>query len=287
MLPYAPNTGMSDGTEGGAMAVEADEQELETALSRTEADAEATLKAANAVVTAVKRVRTAAHAGNLRDLRTTLANAEQAAAALQEQVRTAKAGWDFDEQAYFADGAFTRELLATAQQMNVRIYEQDELLYSYPSLIRVLPAERAVRIDKTRERRLRPSVLVAHLRDLQQRPPRFKPEAFLESLYTAYKIKVEQTKGKDGLALDNVVIRLRDLYDLLTLLPGETREYTLQEFARDFYLLDQSGQNTTRDGAVLFPSGATGTRGRGGAIRVITQRGEEKVYYGVAFSRPR
>lgn len=266
------------------MTDENGEQSLEGALAKTEGDADSAFKAASAVVSALKRVRTAAHAGNLRDLRTTMVTAQQALAALQQQVTATKEGWSFDEQSYFADGAFTRELLATANRMNVRIYEQDELIYSYPSLIRVLPNDRAVTIDKTRERRLRPSVLVAHLNDLQQRPPRFRPGAFLEALFEAYKIRVQQDKGKAGLERGDVV-RLRDIYSVLTLLPGQTREYTLQEFARDFYLLDQSGENTTKDGFMMFPSGATGTRPRSGSLRVITQRGEEKVYYGISFSR--
>ena len=262
----------------------ADEQEqaLEAALARTEADADAVLKVASTATKALKRFHTAAHVGNLRDLRTTISAAEQAIDALRRQFDTAKAGWDFDEQAYFANGAFLREVLETARRMNVRVYEQDELLYSYPSLIRVVPNDRAVLIDKTRERRLRPSVLVAHLRDLQQRPPRFRDADFLEALYEAYKVKVAQDKGKDQIA-QGPVVRLRDIYHLLTLLPGRSKEYTIQEFVRDRYLLDQSGVNRTKDGAAMYSADSSGTRPSAGSIRVVTQRGEEKVYYGISF----
>lgn len=260
------------------------EQSLEQALARTEADADAAFKAANTVATALKKHRTAARVGNLRDLYATIATAEQALAALQQQVEVAKEGWDFDEQTYFANGAYVQELLATARRLNVQLFEQDDVLYSYPSLIRILPNDRAVTIDKQRERRLRPSVLVAHLKDLQQRPARFKAADFLESLYQAYKIKVVVDKGRAGLERGDVV-RLRDLYTVLTLLPGETREYTLQEFTRDFYLLDQSDARETRDGMGMYPTASTATRGatRPGTLKVITQRGEEKLYYGLSF----
>lgn len=265
------------------MPEEEREQSLERALAQTEADAEAALKAASTLATALKKYRTAAHVGNLRDLRSTIATAEQALAALQQQVEVAKEGWDFDEQAYFANGAFAQELLATARRANLQVYEQDDLLYSYPALIRVLPGDRAVTIDKKRERRLRPSVLVAHLKDLQRRPARFKADEFLEALYNAYKIKVVEDKGKEGLANGDLV-RLRDLYTMLTLLPGQTRLYTLQEFARDFYLLDQSDAHVTKDGWGMYPSASTATRGtKPGTLKVITQRGEEKLYYGLAF----
>lgn len=265
------------------MAGEDGDQGLEQALAGTEADAEASVKAANTVTSALKKYRTAAHVGNLRDLRATIATAEQALTALQQQVEVVKEGWQFDEQAYFANGAFAQELLATAQRMNVLLFEQDELLYSYPSLIRILPNERAVTIDKKRERRLRPSVLVTHLKNLQQRPARFKPQEFLEALAEAYRTKVLADKGRQGWE-NHAVVRLRDLYKVLTMLPGQAREYTLQEFARDFYLLDQSGENRTKDGLVLYPSAATGTKGpKPGTLKVITQRGEEKLYFGLSF----
>ena len=256
---------------------------LEQALARTGADTEASLRAAAAVVAALKRCRGAARDGNLRDLRTALEAVEQAAAALQQQAQATRAGWDFDEDAYFAGRGYLDEVLATAQRMGVAIYERDDRLYCYPSLVRVLPNERAVQIDKTRERRLRPSVLVTHLRDLQRRPPKFRPEAFLQSIYDAYETlaAAERQKGKGGGAR---VIRLLDIYGLLTLLPGQSREYSRQEFARDLYLLDQSGVTETRRGRMLSFEASTGTRAATGTITVITQSGQEKRYYGIAFT---
>lgn len=253
---------------------------LEQALARTEADAETIVKAANAVTSAAKRFRTAAHVGNLRDLRAAMGTAEQASDALRRELAAAREGWDFDEDAYFGGTAFTRELLETAARMNVRLYEQDERLYSYPSLIRVLPNDRAVMIDKTRERRVRPSVLVSQLRDLQKKPARFRPEAFLEALCSAYE---RLAAGRGGMG---TVVRLLEIYDLLTLLPGQSREYSRQEFARDIYLFDQSGVTVTRKGyRVRFPA-STGTKVAAGTVRVVTQDGQEKVYYGISFTPP-
>ena len=65
------------------------------------------------------------------------------------------------------------------------------------------------------------------------------------------------------------------------------RDAALQEFARDFYLLDQSGVHETKDGMSLYPTAATGTKGtRSGSLRVVTQRGEEKLYYGLTCRSP-
>ena len=137
------------------------------------------------------------------------------------------------------DGAYTRELLETAARVRVAMFEQDERLYCYPSLVQVLPAERMLLIDRARERRLRPSIVVEHLRTLQERSPRFRPEAFLETLFKAYRA-LAQRHGSAALERGPVE-RLAEVYELLTLLPGQSREYSRQEFARDLYLLDRSG----------------------------------------------
>ena len=48
------------------------------------------------------------------------------------------------------------------------------------------------------------------------------------------------------------------IYELLTLQPGAAREYSRQEFARDLYLLDQSGVATVRSGATVSFHAARG-----------------------------
>jgi hypothetical protein len=265
--------------EDGDLVTDDGRLSLETALAATELDADAALKAAAAAVAAVKRVRTAAHVGNLRDLLPAITAAEEALARLEQRLAATRAGWDFDEETYFGSGQFQRELLETAAQMNVRIYEQDERLYAYPALVRVLPDERMVTIDRARERRLRPKVLAAHLQDLQRRPPRFKPEAFLNTLHSAWQAVTARGDGPR----DGRVAKLLDVYALLTLLPGAQRDYSRQEFARDIYLLDQSGETHTRSGATLSFPASSGTRSAAGTLRVVTERGEEKVYYGITF----
>jgi hypothetical protein len=258
-------------------------EHLEAALQQTETDADASLRAAAAVTRSLKRFRLVVHDGNLRELKAALSAVEQSVGALQQQVAATTERWDFDETSYFASGAYTRELLETAARMQVAIFEQDERLYCYPSLVRVLPAERTVLIDRTRERRLRPSIVIEHLRTLQERPPRFRPEAFLEALFSAYRV-LAQRHGSGALQRAPVE-RLMQVYDLLTLLPGQSREYSRQEFARDIYLLDRSGITDTRDGFVVSFPASTGTRSASGLITAITETGQERRYWGIAFTR--
>ena len=258
------------------------EGSLEKALAKTESDADAAFKAATTTVSSLKKFRAAAHSGDLRELRKTIEAADQAITALRQQFANAKEGWDFDEEAYLSGRNFLSEILETAGQMGVKIFEQDDRLYCYPFLIRILPKERSVLIDKVREKRLRPSVLISHLKDLQNKPVRFKPETFLECLFAAYRQAVA-ARGKD-LFGTGVVVKLREIHELLTLLPGQSKEYSLQEFARDIYLLDQSHVNRTKNGQIVSFPASTGTRSATNTITVITQSGHEKKYYGIAFA---
>ncbi len=257
-----------------------DEQNLEQALSKTEADAAATLKAADAVRGSLRRFLGAAKVGNLRDLHSSIESAERAMVLLRQQFANAKEGWNFDEEGYFANGLYSKELIATGQRMDVRIFERDERLYCYPALIRVSSNEKGVFVDKKIERRIRPSVLATRLKEMQRRPAHFRPEPFLAALFEAY-AKAVAMRGKDMLQMAPVV-PLMDIYELFTMLPGQTREYSGQEFARDIYLLHRSGVDTARTGAkVNFPI-SRGVRGR--TLTVIDEAGEERRYYGITFA---
>ncbi len=256
---------------------------FEAALQQTEGDAEAGLKAAAAVTKSLKRFRQLVHEGNLRDVAAALIAVDQSVAALREQVATTAERWTFDETSYFATGAYTRELLETATRMGVPMFEQDDRLYCYPSLLRVLPAERTILINRIRERRLRPSVVVEHLRALHERPARFRTDAFLSALFKAYRVLVR--RHGSGALEHGPVERLVEVYDLLTLLPGQSRDYSRPEFARDLYLLDRSGTTRTSDGFVVSFPASTGTRSPGAVITAITETGQEQRYWGIAFSK--
>jgi len=257
---------------------------LESALTSLEQDVEATARAATAAVRAIRALQKAVKQGELRKLNSNIAAAAQAMRALSQQFANAEKGWAFDAEGYLSGGAFAQELIESARKQGVRIVEQDERLYCYPSLIRILPGEQSVRIDKAREGRLRPSVLVAHLKEIQQHPPRFRPEAFLEGLYEAYRrLNSQQKRSLPGTSR---VIRLLQIYEMLTILPGMSREYTKAEFARDVYLLDRSGVTKTRSGAIVEFPASTGTKTPSATISVITENGRQKTYYGISFESP-
>jgi hypothetical protein len=268
-------------TESGEDMESNDQLNLEQALAKTEADAAATLKAAKALISSLNKFHGAAKTGNLRELRSSIEAGERAMAGLRQQFANAREGWTFDEEGYFANGLYSQEVVATGQQMGVRIFTRDERLYCYPALIRVSSNEKVVFIDKKRENCIRPSVLVTRLKELQRKPPRFRPEAFLAVLFEAYS-NVVARRSKEDLVQTAPVVPLVDIYELLTLFPGLSREYSKQEFARDIYLLHRSGVDTTRNEArVSFPI-SRGVQSK--TLSVIDETGEEKRYYGICFT---
>ena len=245
-------------------------QGLETALAAAQDDTEAATKSAVALTRELKKTRASAVTGQLRDLAKTLAQAEQLAAELAEQISRARAAYDVDESDLLASGADTKELLAAAAEAGLSMFEEDGRLLCYPSLIRILPGDASIEIDRRKERRIRPSVVVERLASAQQAGPRFKAEPFLASLVAAYDLVVAK-QGKDG----GAIVKLEDVYRVLTLLPGQ------QEFARDLYLLDLSGF-TDHIGRTMRWAASTGTR-QAGVLTTVARSGQQQRYWGIAF----
>lgn len=153
----------------------AERQGLEAALAAAQDNAETLTKTAATVVRELKKARASALAGQVRELRRALTQAESLAGDLAEQVARARSSYDIDEGELLASGAYTKELLAAAADADLSMFEEDDLLLCYPSLVRVLPGELAIEIDCRRERRLRPSVLVEMLSKAQQAGPDSSP----------------------------------------------------------------------------------------------------------------
>src|SRR5260370_35975360 len=106
-----------------------------------------------------------------------------------------------------------------APERGVAMFEEDERLLCYPSIVRVVPGDSVVEVDRRRERRLRPSFLIGLLAAVQQRPPKFRAEQFLESLAGGYGLVVAQAgKKPDSFA------RLTEIWTGLALHPGKWKE---------------------------------------------------------------
>ncbi len=258
------------------------QRDLEQTLAKIERDSDLLVKSVTEAAAAVKKIRTAASVGDFQKLRLALEEANQAASRFQKGLESTNQSWEFDEVAYLSGAEFQQDLLAMAEQLGVDLIEHEGTLCAYPALVRVHPHDRAVSIDRVRETRLRPSLLIKRLKDLQTRPHRFKPHEFLTILYSAYSIAVG-IRGKHLLGT-GLVIPLMEIYELLTMLPRQSFEYTRQEFARDLYFLDKSGVAQTKKGHHLHFHASTGIKDATKTLSVITQGGRLRTYYGTSFT---
>ncbi|MGH9063921.1 MAG: hypothetical protein ACRD0L_08155 [Acidimicrobiales bacterium] len=254
---------------------------LEHALGAVEEEAEAALRPLVAATKQARRAKSAAAVGQVREL----AQALDAAVALADQAleaaRELRAGWRFDVPQWFASGEYTKELLAAAAEAGLGPIEEDQRILCYPAVVEVQASEASVAIDKKKDRRVRPSVVVSHLASLRERSSKLKEAAFIESLAAAYDLLVAAKGRRPG-----VPVKLVEVHRVLTLRPGAAREYTKQELARDLYLLDQSGVVHVKDGRrMTLPASAT-TRATGAVLTTVTRRGQAKVYAAIAFVEP-
>ena len=170
---------MNDGeTPGPAPALEDILAAWDEQLAGLERQAGATLRA-------TKRLRKTAHEGAIASFPTAVADLQKNAAELHASLCQVAAP-DIDLPGAFADGRFLAELAAAAAALNVTLVQRDARVSVYPLALRLEPRAQGVRIGRRLERRIRPSFLARHLRELQQRPNRFNARQFLDRLFRAY-----------------------------------------------------------------------------------------------------
>ena len=228
---------------------------------------------------ALQKLQKAIANGNVRDAEK-LRIVAQSAAELAAQRAAACPPLVFDAAEYLsAEGAFIPELQAAAERAGVKLYVREGLIFSYPVLLYAEPELAAVRIDKRLEVNMHPDVLAAQLKKLQSREPKSRPERFIEALFDAYEL-VRAKRGIDAY----IDLPLTQLYEVLTLLPGSNKEYTLLDFTRDLYFLDASDIKQTKKGVRMYLTASTVGKERSGKILKFVKRdGSQQDYAAIKF----
>jgi len=254
---------------------------FERGFADVERAAAAAAKVCGTLVTLAKQMQKAALDGDIIKIRKMSERLAAALDATRQEVANARSAWPFTpetEEAYLRDG-FEQEFLDAAETERLQIRRQDERLVVFPSVLRILPAERAVRIDRNRLTAVRPSKLVSVLKANQTKKPKFASERFLEALYRAYRLLT----GKDGMGL---TIPLYRLYEAFTLPPGAGAEYSRSDFGRDLFLLDRSGLTQTKSGVKFSLPASTGVKGAKAktTFLFVAPDGGTVTYYGIRFT---
>ena len=258
---------------------------FERAFDDVTSSCDEALTATQAVLKQLRDLRKASQVGNIGALKRTQARLAQALKDVAEPVNRAADAWSFDDEQevqYFRDG-YADELRKVASEKGLNVIERDGQLISHPSIVRILPSERAVRIDRKKVSTIRPSHLTGILLKSQKNPVRSRPQPFLEALYRVYTALTRESTTRMIGGANAPVIPLASVYDLFVSLPGVRREYTTTDFARDLYQLDTSGIRTTRSGAVVSFPASTGARSARNLFTFVGPDGHEIKYYGIRF----
>lgn len=146
---------------------------FEVGFADTERAATVATKTVATLAAALKQLQRAAVDGDLSKMRRA---SERLAALLEstrQEVANARAAWPFTpeaEEAYLRT-SYAREIIEAAKPEGLKTQQRDEGLVVFPSILRSLPAEHAVRIDRKKVQAIRPSRLVKALKAIQTRKP--------------------------------------------------------------------------------------------------------------------
>lgn len=253
---------------------------FEEGFAEVEKAAAAAEKASKSLAATCKALVRAAQEGDLAAIAKNARKIGDAAQIAAQEATNARSAWTFSSEAEedFLRHHYAGELLAAAEAAGLKMQPRDGLLLCYPFIIRVLPAERAVRINKNRVSGLRPSRLAAKLKADQNRKSRAAVQPFLEALYNAYQLVCEGHRGGGSVPLGRI-------YRAFTMLPGSAYDYSKDDFARDLLSLDRSGITQTRSGARLSLPASTGTKTPANTFVCVAPDGEVVTYYAIRFSQ--
>jgi hypothetical protein len=226
---------------------------------------------------AAAQLASALQRGEMRStekLRQNVTNSVAESAAVAEAITPI----EFDSAEYLKpDGAFFEELLRAAEEIGVTLFERDGTVFCFPVLLRTDINDLQLKIDKSKFPAIRPSVVAKHLKALQQKEAKSKPEAFISLLAKAYPYVLGLANLPDGSD-----VKLSAIYGLLSLMPEIKSGYSPLDFTRDLYFLDISGIVQTKNLSMSL-SASTATRESKDSLRFVDRDGREKVYSSVRF----
>jgi hypothetical protein len=251
---------------------------FEQALSTLENSVVEAAKSADLLSKALRRLLSAVRSGNVQQIEKSLSMLPSLGDEAQAAATDLATRWQFDTRAHL-EGGYLAELLDEAAQAGLTLFERDGRIFAFPLMLRLLPADTAIRIAQTTARDIRPKEVVRKLKVLQDRPQRLNEQRFLELIHRAYQRlaagdwrRIERGSGP--------AVLLSEIHEVLTLLPGS--EYAIEEFGRDLLLLDRQPMLRTRDGSGFRFTGSTLGR-TAKKIVIYDEAGNTREFVAIAF----
>lgn len=162
-----------------------------------------TVKSAAEVSKHARALEKAAKEGNITAAKRAQQGMNEALNALRQEDANSIESWPFgaEEEQQYLNESYSQELRAVAAGKGLDIYERDGRMIAHPSVVRVLPGQRAVTIDRKQVSTIRPSRLIDILLENQRRGHAFGLRGSL-SPCTGYLRRLPRRRARTGLLQD-------------------------------------------------------------------------------------
>ena len=206
------------------------------------------------MVNAVRRMETAGDEGNLEALQQALARYGELLDRQQETLQVLLEKMPaFNLQSYLQE-EFHRGFLDALAAESLAVEAEYPVYEILPFKVRVLPEKEMLTINDRVHRSLRPRVLAGYLKKSIDRlnTSSFDAQRFLQSLALAYDTEMAKQIVKTKIEVSEQEVLLKDVYNTLTPLPRQKRDYPAQFFAFDLHRVLKSGLMNIPDGRRLW-----------------------------------
>jgi hypothetical protein len=270
--------------EGKKVAEYAVDISVEASLDEIRAAAKRILKATKDLEATSRSLEQAAAKGEFVKLQSAVERAATLQRLIGEEVDQLRATWLLNDTAVeeVLEHKLMDEVAELLEEHGVGLHQYGSGWSASPVLLRLDAKSRTVKIDRTRLAMLRPSVIATAVVSARQRPSA-RPDQFIELLHSAYRAAVGSISISDQPTRLGSSVPLSEVYKSLTLHPDSRREYSIESFTRDLFMLDRSGVATTKNGLRMFFSSSTSSKGGGGVLTVLDDAGAPQNYFAVAF----
>jgi len=250
-------------------------QNYEALLETLQPESKAVKDAAAAVARHQKAIQKNLEAGNLAEVKKSLAALSEVIALLGSRTEALAQGIDgFDVQEYFVSGDFTRQLLDACAAKQIDVKGEKGVYEMFPNKLRVLgdaehPAE--VWLDRKKVPSCRPDYVAQTVRQGQDKlyAASFKAETFMNELADAYEVTCLRAGARIGSNQS-----LSKIYRSMAPTARARRDYDMQAFAFDLARLYEAGAEAWVTKAGVRYAFGTSRDGASG-IRVLSRGGVE------------
>ena len=144
----------------------------------------------------------------------------------------------FDRTSYISSGDFKNQILEECAKQNVDVKETDgNVLEMFPNRVTINPDTQDVTVDKKKVSCLRPSWLIASVRNEQEKMGKasFNEQRFIDDMYAAYEsiIALETMKNTKKNKAISKSVKLTDIYKKLAPTARAKKDYDALNFAYD------------------------------------------------------